>query len=161
MIWSSFSFGGGDSFGILYFTNSIGLASKSVSDGGMGGTGFLDIRKGTDSLQYENNGGKMPAFSMISFAVDTHFNARGRLGRLPAVLVDIKSSLGIGIDERTALYYDNEVGTVYGYNGVVICSLEEATINPLTYFTASGIRSHYLSAGDQYDFAIKKVVSSK
>ena len=32
MIWSAQTFGGGDSFGQLYFRNSIGLAPKKVTD---------------------------------------------------------------------------------------------------------------------------------
>jgi cyanophycinase-like exopeptidase len=40
----------------------------------------------------------MQAFGFVDFVVDTHFEARGRLGRLPAALVDLKVSLGIGVD---------------------------------------------------------------
>lgn len=32
MIWSAQTYGGGDSFGSLYFRNSIGLAQKKVTD---------------------------------------------------------------------------------------------------------------------------------
>lgn len=90
--------GGGDSFGTLYFKNSIGLAPKKITDADTGGSGFDDNRNGNKSLQFDHNGGKMTAFGMINFFADTHFNARGRLGRLPPVLVDIKLNLGVGID---------------------------------------------------------------
>jgi hypothetical protein len=33
MVWGPNTFGGGSSFGALYFKNSIGLAPKSVTDG--------------------------------------------------------------------------------------------------------------------------------
>lgn len=52
MIWANITFGEGSSFGALYFKNSVGLASKKVSDGAVNGTGLKDIRNGTRSLQY-------------------------------------------------------------------------------------------------------------
>jgi cyanophycinase len=98
MIWSQITVGGGDSFGVLYFANSAGLAPKKVTDGDMGGSGLNDIRNGTQGLQYNYNGGKMPSFGLINFTVDTHFNARGRLGRIPSEMVNTNSRLGLGID---------------------------------------------------------------
>ena len=47
----------------------------------------------------------MKAFNWINWHVDTHFNARGRLGRLPPILVETNQSLGVGIDEKTAFFY--------------------------------------------------------
>jgi cyanophycinase len=65
----------------------------------------------------------MPAFNLLNFTTDTHFNARGRLGRLVPVLIDLKEKFGIGIDENTSLYYENGMGSVYGWNGVTFCDL--------------------------------------
>ena len=161
MIWGPWTAGGGSSFGILYFKNSVGLAPKKVTDGAVGGTGFFDTRNGTHGLQYEENGGKMNAFGWIDWHADTHFSARGRLGRLPALLVDTHQSLGIGIDEKTAFFFENGVGTVYGYNGATVCDMSNALIKPQTYFTAVGIRSHYLTPKDSYNFKEKSVISSK
>jgi cyanophycinase len=98
MVWTNQTFGSGASFGTLYFKNSVGLAQKKVSDGGVNGTGLADDRNGTKSLQYEDNAGKMPAFGFLNFTTDTHFNARGRLGRLVPVLLDLKDKFGIGVD---------------------------------------------------------------
>ena len=47
----------------------------------------------------------MKAFNWINWHVDTHFNARGRLGRLPPILVETNQSIGVGIDEKTAFFY--------------------------------------------------------
>ena len=47
-IQSKYSYGGGSSFGILYFTNSLGLAPLSISQN----EGMVDSRTGTESLQY-------------------------------------------------------------------------------------------------------------
>jgi cyanophycinase-like exopeptidase len=40
----------------------------------------------------------MPAFNMIDFFVDTHFDDRGRLGRMPAALTSIGQKFGLGVD---------------------------------------------------------------
>lgn len=53
MIWSNPAYGGGSSFGHLYFTESVGLAPKKISDGAVGGTGLHDVRNGTSGLQYD------------------------------------------------------------------------------------------------------------
>lgn len=90
MIWGNVTFGSGSSFGTLYFKSTIGLAQKQIKDGGVNGSGLADTRNGTKSLQYDENAGKMPAFGMLPFVTDTHFHARGRLGRLIPVLVDLK-----------------------------------------------------------------------
>jgi cyanophycinase len=105
MIWGNMTFGSGCSFGAWYFHNSVGLAPKKITDGAVNGSGLADIRNGTKSLQYEDNLGKMPAFGFINFTVDTHFNARGRLGRIVPVLMDLKEGFGMGVDENTSLFY--------------------------------------------------------
>ena len=53
MVWTHMTFGEGESFGALYFANSIGLAPKNVTDGTTNGTGLHDVRNGNDSLQYK------------------------------------------------------------------------------------------------------------
>ncbi len=52
MIWSNPAYGGGSPFGHLYFSQSVGLAPKKISDGAVGGTGLDDVRNGTSGLQY-------------------------------------------------------------------------------------------------------------
>jgi cyanophycinase-like exopeptidase len=74
------------------------LAPKKISDGGINGTGLSDLRNGTKSLQYSYNGGKMTSFGFVDFLTDTHFNARGRFGRIVPVLIDLNMKFGIGID---------------------------------------------------------------
>lgn len=97
MIWTDISIGGGDPFGILYFRNSIGYAPKDLSAAEFGDETY-DTRNGTDSLQYKYNGIKMVSFGFIDFIVDSHFEARGRLGHMPASMFEVGLSLGIGID---------------------------------------------------------------
>ena len=104
----------------------------------------------------------MKGFGFVNFFADTHFNARGRLGRLPPILKDIKLSIGVGIDEKTALLYEeNRLSQVVGYNGVTVCDMGKAILPTTSYFSAKNIRVHYLTAGDSYDFLTKKVTSCK
>lgn len=161
MVWANQTFGGGGSFGALYFKNSVGLAPKKVTDGGVNGTGLYDDRNGTKSLQYSDNAGKMPAFGFVDFVTDTHFHARGRLARLVPVLIDFKQKFGFGVDENTSLYYDNGIGTVYGWNGVTFCDLEHVVYTPQSYFTIQNVTVHYLTEGDKFDFKNNKVISNK
>lgn len=98
MIWSSPAYGGGSSFGHLYFSNLVGLAQKKISDGAVGGTGLHDVRNGTSGLQYEENGGMFTGFGEVKFLADTHFDARGRLARIIPALVQLKNDLGVGVD---------------------------------------------------------------
>jgi cyanophycinase len=91
-------YGDGNSYGHLYFAGSIGLANKNISDGGINGTGTSDTRNGTSGLQYDYNGGMMIGFNFIPFLIDTHFDQRGRLGRMIPALVQMKKNIGIGVD---------------------------------------------------------------
>jgi cyanophycinase len=98
MIWGGETFGGGSAFGVLYFANGVGLAPKKIADAETGEDSICDTRNGTDSLQYDENGVRMQAIGLIDFVVDTHFEARGRLGRLPAALTALKVRVGVGLD---------------------------------------------------------------
>ena len=52
MIMCNPIYGSGITYGHLYFAAKVGLASKKVSDGGVGGTGLEDTRNGTQGIQY-------------------------------------------------------------------------------------------------------------
>ena len=64
---------------------------KQVSDGDANGTGNYDVRNGTESLQYRDNGSIMPGFGFLPFLIDTHFDARGRLGRIVPGMAQTKN----------------------------------------------------------------------
>ncbi len=40
----------------------------------------------------------MPGFNMVPFLSDTHFDNRGRLGRIIPALIQLKMDLGVGVD---------------------------------------------------------------
>lgn len=71
----------------------------------------------------------MPGFNMVPFLSDTHFDNRGRLGRIIPALIQLKMDLGVGVDESTAFFYDNGKGTAYGKNGVFITDITKAIKN--------------------------------
>ncbi len=96
--------------------------------------------------------------------LDTHVDARGRVGRLIAGLRDTNpTGLGIAMDETSGIRIDGatKVGTVFGTSGVYIVDASGAKWNPagtVGEFGVTGLKMHYLTAGDQYDFAADKVI---
>lgn len=157
MVMCSPLYGSGISYGHLYFAAKVGLAPKKVADGGVNGTTLSDVRNGTKGLQYEDNGGTMPGFNFLPFLVDTHFDNRGRLGRIVPALTQLKKDYGVGIDESSAFYYDNGRGTAYGKNGVFIADISKSSIASRSYFAINNVEVSYLTSGDRYDFSSKKL----
>lgn len=162
-IQSNPTYGEGASFGHLFYAKSAGLAPKNVNDGAIGGTGLKDTRVKTNSLQYLDNGGKMPGFGLTpdNVLVDTHFDARGRLARLIPALYSTNKNLGVGVDENTAFFIQDNTATVYGQRGVFIADKTLAKKTDNKYFGVSGVRISYLSSGDKYDFTDNAVISNK
>lgn len=155
-------YGGGISYGHLYFSFSVGLAPKKVSDGGVGGSGLSDDRNGTKGLEYEDNGGLISGFGFSKLLIDTHFDARGRLGRIIPGLIQTKKSMGIGIDENTCLFYNNGIGTVFGDHGVFVVDISNGIQNKAwKYFNLKQVVVSHLTSGDRFDFQNKIVKSSK
>jgi cyanophycinase len=150
-------YGGGSSFGMLYFSNSVGLASNTIASG----NGVEDRRNGTNCLQNSENGAYLPGFGFADFLVDTHFDKRGRLGRLVPALVQLRMTLGVGIDEYACLYYEDGVGTVYGRNGVFIADTTEAVKGESQYFHLKNVKVHYLSSGDSFNFKTRRLTTAK
>lgn len=61
--------------------------------------------------------------------VDTHFNARNRRGRLEVFVEKSGAKCGIGIDESTALYIDDNGSELVGDGLVTIITSVESSIN--------------------------------
>jgi hypothetical protein len=50
MIYDDNTYGYGSPYGVIYFANSVGLASKTIPDAGINGSNLSDVRNGTDCV---------------------------------------------------------------------------------------------------------------
>lgn len=96
------------------------------------------------------------------FISDTHFVARGRIGRLITACLYIcdnynKSVIGIGSDEDAAVIIKpNHSGEVVGATGAILVDVSEAIFEKGTIvhgkYKAQNIKVHYLESGDTFHF---------
>lgn len=106
------------------------------------------------------------------YLLESHFDARGRLGRLIAGLRDgyENVTVGIGPDESTGVQLqeiDGEtIGTIVGPRGVFFVDASQAEYGPAAgdaadaseYFSVKNLRIDYLTEGDTYNFDTKEIV---
>lgn len=124
-------------------------SSKTLNNIAYNSTGYVDLAAGRRVL------------------LDTHFDARGRLGRLLVALRDtnngITTGTAIGLDEGTGIRIseDTHIGTVFGNGGVFIVDADEAIWSDSEVFGVSNIKLNYLTEGDTYNFDSKEVTTSK
>jgi cyanophycinase len=127
--------------------------AKNITDVPL--TGFLNPT-------IAGNNFSMPGIGLLDgILTDTHFDERGRFGRLLVGIRDTGASLGLGLDEGTALAIKDNVGTVVGLNGVFLVDASLAEFNEKGAekgFEAKGLVVHYLTEGDQYDFLTGTVI---
>jgi cyanophycinase len=123
----------------------------------VGGTDEETMRLG-DGLQLA------PGLGFIDdVIVDQHFSERGRIGRLMGAVAQNPRSLGVGIDENTAVIVEQEATlTVIGEGGVCFIDgsaitytniTEEESDRALTLFDA---RVHVLSQSDRFDIRTRR-----
>jgi cyanophycinase len=94
--------------------------------------------------------------------VDQHFLKRGRIGRALIALYAVpRFSLGMGIDEDTAVVCRGDSLEVLGSSGIVVIDVAAAkAAGTLTWSTDGGFRArgiilHYLEEGDRFDLAAR------
>lgn len=104
------------------------------------------------------------------YLIESHFDARGRLGRLIAGLRDGYKdvTVGIGPDESTGVQIQEvsgeKIGTVVGPRGVFFVDASNAeysepgTTDAAGDFNVTGLRIDYLTEGDTYNFYTKEIV---
>jgi cyanophycinase len=95
-------------------------------------------------------------FGFITNAIiDQHFITRKRLNRLFSVVLENPKSLGIGIDEATAIVVGPEQEfEVVGERNVMVIDARHASeirANPNRRLSAADLRVHILTAGDRFD----------
>ncbi len=73
-------------------------------------------------------------------------------------MIQTKKQYGVGIDESTAIYYNNGQGTVYGKSCALIIDLAGAIKISKQYFAINNTTISYLTSGDIYNFNTKKII---
>jgi len=105
--------------------------------------------------------GMAPGLGLIRNAVvDQHFAQRGRLGRLLGAITQNPRTLGIGLDENTAIVVHGDerfevigAGAVYVLDGskVTYSNLGEPEQEMEKTMAVFDVKLHVLSAGNQFD----------
>ncbi|KGK90676.1 MULTISPECIES: cyanophycinase [unclassified Clostridium] len=90
--------------------------------------------------------------------IDQHFAQRGRIGRLLVGISENPESIGIGIDEDTAIIVNREAqfsvigsGAVYVIDGSEITKTNVSEQNPDEILSICNIKMHILKKDDKYD----------
>ncbi|TYS64495.1 cyanophycinase [Sutcliffiella horikoshii] len=149
-VMSNPMFGVGRSFEALVINDT---ELKTVADVPL--TGFLDPT-------LKDNNFQIPGLGLVeNILTDTHFDMRGRLGRLLVAMRDTGHEIGVGLDEGTALEVKGDIGKVVGENGVWILDASGATFNEQGTspgFEVDNVIVHYLTEGDIFNMVTKEVI---
>ena len=98
--------------------------------------------------------------------IDQHFAERGRMGRLLGAVTQNPQTLGLGIDEDTAVVIDSGesfyvvgAGTVYAVDGRYISYSNVAESNTEKTLAVYDLKLHLLTEGDLFDLATRRPTS--
>jgi cyanophycinase len=89
--------------------------------------------------------------------IDTHFSARGRMGRLMTAVAHYPQDMGLGLDENTAAFVEGDSVTVIGEGAVTVVDGGAMTFSNLPYvgqhenLALFDIKVHVLPAGFGFD----------
>lgn len=105
-----------------------------------------------------------PGLGLIkSVIIDQHFAQRGRIGRLLVGIAENPETLGIGIDEDTAIMVDEKAklqvigsGAVYIIDGMGITSTNVSEQYPDEVLSMYDIKLHVLKNRDKFDLNYRK-----
>jgi cyanophycinase len=124
---------------------------------------------GTDESTMRLGGGLQlaPGLGFIDdVIIDQHFSERGRVGRLIGAVAQNPRSLGVGIDENTAILVEQgNRFSVIGEGGVCVLDGMEMSYSNITdeesdrALTVFDMKMHVLSQGDRFDCSTRKPVS--
>lgn len=92
---------------------------------------------------------------LTNLIVDQHFHRRQRFNRLLSAVLDHPKSIGVGIDERTAIIVSGNEFEVAGESNVIVVDAtdaEVATAEPGELHSETGAKLHVLKAGQTYEF---------
>lgn len=99
-----------------------------------------------------------PGLGLIDNVVlDQHFAERGRIGRLIGAVAQNPRSLGVGIDENTAIVVERKQFQVIGEGAVYVLDGRNVTYSNITEeerdrtLSIFDLKLHILSQGDEFD----------
>lgn len=115
--------------------------------------------KGGDAIQMA------PGFALVEgVVVDQHFAERGRMGRLIAAIAQNPKSLGVGIDEDTAVVFERQRFRVIGSGGVYVFDASGVTFSTVADaedkqpLSVHDVTVHVLAPGDKFDLTRRRPV---
>jgi cyanophycinase len=132
-------------------------AGASVLAATMIGRGRGEESPTDGSVELEAGLGILP-----SLVIDQHFAERGRIGRLVAAVAAAPQSLGVGIDEDTAIDVRGDVLEVLGAGGVTV--IDGTDLRAVgdgeggRVLSVTDVRAHLLAAGDRFDIAERRPI---
>jgi cyanophycinase len=101
-------------------------------------------------------------FAQSDLFVDQHFLARGRIGRMLALMQAHGMTLGLGVEEDAAAVLRGDQVEVLGSGGALLVDLVDAATDPkLGVFNLSNARLTYLGHGDRYDLRTRKLTPAR
>jgi len=126
-----------------------------------GGESYDALRRAPEDVLSPRSGGRLSYYASGGLglfrwgALDTHFNERGRAGRLVRLAATTGQRFAFGIDEDTALVVRSPLGrdprmSVLGQGGVSIFDLGRAKLGTGADFSIRNVRTAYLTEGDSF-----------
>lgn len=110
-----------------------------------------------------------PGLGLINnVVIDQHFAQRGRIGRLLVAIAENPESLGIGIDEDTAIMVNDKgefqvigSGAVYIIDGSPITYTNVSEQYPDEILSMFDIKMHVLKNGDKFNLNIRQPIKEE
>jgi cyanophycinase len=109
-----------------------------------------------------------PGFGLIEhLVIDQHFAERGRMGRLLAAIAQNPKSLGLGIDEDTAVVVERQRFKVVGSGGVYVFDASKVTYSTVADaeerepLSIHDVTVHVLAPGDTFDIKQRRPIQSE
>ena len=150
----------------FYFDDGGTIAGTSAGAAVMPETMLLGGRSG-ESQRADDKLSMSPGLGFLKgVVIDQHFAERGRLGRLLAAVALNPASLGIGIDEDTAILVEGEEefsvlgdGAVYVIDGTEMTHTNAAQRKREGTLAVSNVRLHSLSKGYRFNLRNRKPIA--
>jgi cyanophycinase len=110
-----------------------------------------------------------PGLGLIkNVVIDQHFAQRGRIGRLLVAVAENPESLGIGIDEDTAIMVNSKgefqvigSGAVYVIDGSTISYTNVSEQYPEDILSMFDIKMHVLKSGDKFELNTRQPIKEE